>query len=193
VVARTNDEEVVKRAVGRFGNARSPDQWKIISKALDFKKKSVVDLGCGHADMLFHCALCGLAHSYLGIDRNIHLVHATRDLIKKAGLDISHYGLRARNIENFSEKMRSFYYDHYDVSICFSVLPYLSQPLRVLKWMRRYSDIAFLEIQSENDGPGTIPEEGLEPYLLQVFGQVENVGHTTVKEDRYRRIIWKCQ
>ena len=49
-------------------NTRSPEQWKILSGAVDWNGKTVIDLGCGYGDILFmaheHGAYC------VGIDRN---------------------------------------------------------------------------------------------------------------------------
>ena len=49
-------------------NTRAESMWRIISQRVDFRQKSVVDLGCGHGEMLWRCYLAG-AEEVRGIER----------------------------------------------------------------------------------------------------------------------------
>lgn len=161
-------------------NTRSPQQWEIISKYINFKDKTVIDLGCGKGDLLYRCrrmgALC------LGLDKN----RTKFPYPRIPGPDFAVFDL---------EKSLNVLSGSYNVSILFSVLPYLSNPIAVLEWMRDHSEIALIEIQQKGDGPGTLEgKEEIRDYLTGAFPSVECIGSTIAKKDKdYERFIWLCR
>ena len=49
---------------------RAPEIWHIVSQNVDFRKKTVADLGCGHGEMLWRALLAGADLVY-GFDTEI--------------------------------------------------------------------------------------------------------------------------
>lgn len=175
-------------------NKRSPKQWDIISKHIDFKNKTVIDLGCGYADLLFRCWQAGA--KCFGIDKDNSLFPDSRDTFCFEEGNIEHLGYR-RLFSN--------------VTLLFSVLPYLEKPTLMLKWMGIHSSISLIEVQLFRDGPGSndwlkgqIENEPNVTYLvddedtfllLRKIGwqSVEKIGQTLVEGRNKERSIWLCQ
>lgn len=158
-------------------NSRSSEQWRIISKHIDFKGKVILDLGCGHCDILIQCIQAG-AKCY-GVDHN------PPDEFKGV--------VNVRTIEDWMQ----FDNDYYDVIICFSVLPYLEYPFSVIQWIKDHSEIALIECQYSGDGPGfpsIKDDKDMRDYLnLADFDSVEPIGKTLVEDRNKFRTIWLCR
>lgn len=154
-------------------NVRSPRQWEILSAAYDFQGKRVLDVGCGHADLLYFAQRAGA--KVLGIERNtginqpVPVIHA--DLV---------------------EYLRSS--DGFDAAICFSVLPYLPDPEEAMLHLAYVADVTFIECQYKGDGPGMIADDAEMLALLQRFWlDVQKIGYTTVAIRNVQRSIWMCR
>lgn len=179
-------------------NTRSPEQWDIISKYIDFKDKTVLDLGCGYGDILFRCWAAG-AKAATGIDNDRDILIRLADFAKenkipKDDLFLIRFDLnRIDNLRFMFDKDADFFSD---IIICFSVLPYLKQPFTVLEWMQSHSKISLIECQLSGDGPGfgmIQTDDHMRDWLtLAGWQSVEAIGHTMVKEGRYKRTIWMC-
>jgi hypothetical protein len=85
----------------------------------------------------------------------------------------------------------------YDIIICFSVLPYLSDPTATLHWIRNHSNQALIECQYSGDGPGfdwLKDDYDMQRWLEQAgFETIEPIGKTLVKDRDKYRTIWLCQ
>lgn len=169
-------------------NVRSPQQWEIISKQVDFEGKTVLDLGCGKGDIL--CRAFEVGAVVFGVDKDgknieyIEEIHPEISGIMQG--DVSY--LLSLNLD----------VGIVAIAICFSVLPYLQNPGAVLKWINDHSVIAFIECQYAGDGPGLaflIDNEAMKDWLLVAgqFKKVENIGHTLIEGRNKRRYIWMCE
>lgn len=163
-------------------NVRSPEQWEIISRHIDFKDKTVLDLGCGKGDILIRAFEAGA--EVVGIDRyeEIKWLNSNRPEINIAVDDIEFMIIRHR----------------VDIIICFSVLPYLKRPGNTLQWINRNSQIALIECQYAGDGPGLsflTGNDAMREWLLAAgkFEKVQPIGHTLVEGRNKNRFIWRCE
>lgn len=165
-------------------NIRSPEQWRIVSGAIDFQDKTVLDLGCGRGDILAFAAEAGAHVTGIDSDKtNIEYIHNTYPAIEAIEETV-----------NFLEAAPKT-----DIIICFSVLPYLVEPLFfVLQWINHHSEVAFIECQYSGDGPGfefLTDNDVMEKWLLVAaeFKKVEAIGHTVVEGRNTKRVIWMCE
>jgi len=154
-------------------NLRSPEQWKAISAAYDFKGKYVIDVGCGHGDLLHFARDAGA--KVFGIDKNATLIEA---------LDVPAVTM---DIEYFLPKT----WEYFDVAFCFSVLPYVNMGI-VLDGLKRVATTIFIECQLIGDGPGTLTEDELKAELESRWDSVKRIGQTVVKGRNTIRPIWMC-
>lgn len=164
---------------------RTAEQWEIIRQHIDFKGKSVIDLGCGNAEILIECAKNGAQCT--GVEKN-------PDIIKK----LSSYILPDVTIHNADlKRWEKVVTNQFDIAICFSVLPYLDNPSDLLKWMQAHSEISLIECQYAGDGPGLDYIENdtdMENWLRLVGWQsVENIGKTEIRGRNKYRTIWMCR
>lgn len=193
-------------------NSRSPQQWEIIKKYVDFKDKTVLDIGFGYGDILLRCRHAKVKHIY-GVDKEPSLVSRLGDIFfNLPTLSTLEYKQPGSTLAE-ADFVKYIPWDiDYDIIICFSVLPYLKQPFTVLEWIKEHSQIALIEIQLFGDGPGSndwlrgqIKENPEVTYLvddedvyllLRAIGwkHVENIGVTVAEKDKnYDRAIWLCR
>ncbi|KKM74225.1 hypothetical protein LCGC14_1402440 [marine sediment metagenome] len=166
-------------------NTRSPEQWDIISNHIDFQGKTLIDLGCGKGDLLFHAFDAGA--KVVGVDHNIDNIKHIRTA--RPGI---------KTLFGELDLMEIWFWERVDIAICFSVLPYLKRPGDTLKWINTHSDIALIECQYADDGPGfdfLIDNDDMKQWLLQIgeFKEVEVIGHTLVEGRNTKRFIWRCE
>ena len=166
-----------------IGNTRSPAMWDIIHPHVDFVGKSVIDLGCGTGDFLWYAHQAG-AKSVHGIDIDKSRCYAPDGAI-----------VTEWDIDWLVEKDWKFV--DIDIAFCFSVLPYLQNPVASLNWMHSRFNILLVECQYSGDGPGFkwIKDDDDMRTMLSMFSwkSIDSLGHTMVKENRYKRTIWKCE
>lgn len=167
----------------KIHNTRSPEQWKIISRHVNFKGKSVLDFGCGKGDILIRAFEAGAI--VIGLDEDKANVEYIRGIQPQISV------IRA-NLDS----LRSAY--PVNIAICFSVLPYLEKPKEFTRWINRISDIALIECQYVGDGPGFHFLKGndeMEAWLLEEgqFQKVKVIGHTLVEGRNKKRFIWMCE
>ena len=159
-------------------NVRSPKQWEALSAVMGFSGKRVLDVGCGHGDLLVFAKRAGA--TVTGVDSNIEVARLARERgLIVACVDICQYLDRYR--------------EHYDIAFCFSVLPYVDADA-VLHRLSRVADTVFIEAQLCGDGPGTFyNEEELRGTLLEYWDSVERIGETKVEIRDTIRAIWMCE
>jgi SAM-dependent methyltransferase len=164
-------------------NVRSPEQWEIISRHIDFKGKTVLDLGCGKGDILFRAFKAGA--QVLGIDSD--------------GANVKHNLEIHPEIKVVVDDIEFMILDRQvDIAICFSVLPYLKRPASTLEWINIHSEVALIECQYAGDGPGFAFLKGngdMREWLLDVgqFKKVKVIGKTLVEGRNKKRYIWMCE
>lgn len=163
-------------------NDRFPQQWEIITRAVDVKGKDVLDLGSGYGDMVK--AMHAAGANVVGIEGDpIVFELATRD---------GHGGVMVNTtIESFT----AAFDDHnWDIIVCFSVLPYILDEESLLFWIASHvNDCALLEIQLKGDGPGEyVDDDDIKETLERHFINVVPIGKTLVPYRNMYRTIWKC-
>lgn len=159
-------------------NTRSPKQLEIIRKHVDFKGKRVIDLGCGYGDITRGAVDDGAAH-VVGVDKDGTILNST------ANRYITHV---AADIEDYKPS------NDYDVAICFSVLPYLKDPMRFLERMSRLADKSLIECQYVGDGPGFVRDDAeMKEILLTFWNTALPIGKTEVAYRNVERTIWLCR
>jgi trans-aconitate methyltransferase len=164
-------------------NVRSPEQWEIISRHIDFKDKTVLDLGCGRGDILRFAFEAGA--TVVGIDKdeaNVEYICNSPPEVVAVCDDIETIGIIPPT----------------NIIICFSVLPYLIEPGYMLQWINQHSDVALIECQYAGDGPGfdfLTNNDEMETWLLEVgnFIKVKSIGYTLVQDRNKERHIWMCE
>ena len=169
-------------------NIRSPQQWAIIQSAVAFEGKTVLDLGCGYGDLLLLAGAAGA--DICGVEQDF-------DALEALALQLGEFNaiLFNSSIEDFCRSRSRA--ATWDVIICFSVLPYLRDPIQTLRWIESHSNIALIECQYDGDGPG--------PNFLKTDADMQDwltfcgltkstaIGQTLVEgRDRWRT-IWLCQ
>lgn len=174
-MVKTNHEEIVCK------NLRMPEIWRQIKEyGIDFKEKSVLDLGGGHGDFVLLCKNDGAKRvSY--IDENSILLYERKGC---EGVEIY-----TQDIE------KNAWGNGYDFISCFSVLPYMKNPSDLLLRISESCKTAIIECQYADDGPGFshIKSDGnMVSWLLKYFNEVENIGKTLVKGRNKYRTIWIC-
>ena len=164
-------------------NSRNPQMWAAVKGAVDFEGKSVVDLGCGYGDMLLRAHSAG-ASEVIGIDYDGDIVDIAKARCKGTDIEL----IEACLFEWLcaSEKV-------YDIMICFSVLPYMDSMVKTLELIQGRSNLALIECQYENDGPGVVvDDEEMRKGLLMFWPKVTKIGESEVKIRATTRSIWLC-
>jgi len=168
-------------------NTRSPEQWEIITRHIDFEGKTVLDLGCGRGDILIRAFEAGA--QVIGIDKDKENVEYIRSACPKIEvIEDTIHDLPVLSELDIQQ----------DIIICFSVLPYLYGPGYTLQWINDHSEVALIECQYADDGPGfhfLWGNDEMEFWLLEVgqFKKVKPIGHTLVEGRNKKRFIWMCK
>ncbi len=179
-----------------FVNQRAGEMWEQIVAAVDFRDKSVMDLGCGYGDFSVLALEAGALY-VTAIDRDFIVAHQALDAIHEAGyFDADKAMVVIDNIDRVIH-IDDGRYDKHDIIMCFSVLPYLDSMGATLKWIYDNSDLALIECQYFGDGPGPddIVHDGDMDFILHATGwqDVEKIGETDVVIRPATRSIWKCK
>ena len=172
--------------------------WQIICPWVDFSKKYVLDLGCGHGDILrkirlddrqdtSRTGLWGIDIEYPGEWHSGHSTYVSQDINK------------------WVESNKSFPdtndWERADIAMCFSVLSYLNDIPATLKWMANNFELSLIEAQYIPEIPniGVSSDVDMKKLLLDNnFSDVLPLGMTIVENSldadvQIRRTIWMCK
>lgn len=169
-------------------NERSPDQWEII-KGVNFSG-TVVDLGCGYADILFRLSRLGKSAWLIGVDDNPSIVFRNQGVNEEHTLGVEFWNV---TVEDF---VSGWNYGTIDTAICFSVLPYLDSPDYLLAFLRHNTKQTLIECQYAGDGPGfrDIKDDyDMGVWLGQFWKRYRPLGYTTIDYRDVDRTIWLCE
>ena len=178
-------------------NTRAEAMWRIISQKIDFRGKRVIDLGCGHGEMLWRARIAG-ATRVVGVDKEIDKV-AYGNWPSMLTLDA----------EPVDEEPSIWLYTGdldiivntpasrctYDIGFCFSVLPYLRYPEGTLLWMSMAFPLCIIEAQYEPELYNVGVPSDDEMYVLlrnNGFKCATWLGETYVEDRDTHRSIWAC-
>ncbi len=167
-------------------NTRAEEMWRSISQNVDFRNKNVVDLGCGHGDMLWRVYIAG-ASMVTGLDEEpLKAIHHD-------GINLYfHQGDIEDIIRNPKKDLNIL---NNDIAICFSVLPYLDDIPATIQWMSENFDLCLIEAQYDPEpfNVGVVSDVGMAQLLLNNgFSDVEPIGKSYVDYRDVWRTIWKC-
>lgn len=178
-------------------NKRSREMWEQIIRHVDFKDKSVIDVGCGYGDFCFYAWMEG-AQVVVGTDEDSmtirHCVNTYQgfDLIDQP-LPTGELYFTLEDVEEWDVEWN----DKWDVGMCFSVLPYIEDPYNLLYALYEHCTIILLEVQYYGDGPGKVGIKNDDDMskILGIIGwdTIKKIGSTTVKGRNKKRTIWLCQ
>lgn len=160
--------------------------WEQITKYVDFTGKSVIDLGCGTGDFLYRALKSGAAW-VVGVDADPFTARQARETCKENGVRAL---ILVEDIANMPDD------SEYDIALCFSVLPYVSNQVSVLRWMSKCAKTSIIEMQYAGDGPGppNITDDlDMLNYLSLFWDKPTVIGSTDVVIRPARRTIWRCE
>jgi len=163
-------------------NTRANDMWRPISQAVNFRKKRVIDLGCGYGDFTWRAHIAG-AKWVKGIDEVELFVSSTKD-IELMNIDI-----------NELVKGSVIILAQADICMCFSVLAYLNDIPATLQWMADNFKISLIEVRYEPEpfNTGISNDEQMLNLLLRHFEYAKPLGRTHVVDRDAYRTIWMCR
>jgi hypothetical protein len=172
-------------------NTRAEAMWRIISQQVNFKKKSVIDLGCGHGEMLWRAYVAG-AETVWGVD-------GKKGLLKRLGrvyTDYTKKHIQASPLDlNNHDDLYLISHQDINIAMCFSVLPYLDDIPATLQWMADNFELCLIEAQYEPEpyNIGVKNDEEMFSFLRDNgFEIAVNLGKTYVEIRDTHRTIWAC-
>jgi len=166
-------------------NKRAPDMWRQIREYVDFTGKTVVDLGCGPGDFMSRALQDG-ASWVIGVDIDPDTARQAKETCLEIGKTTIVLVDDIVNMPHDSE---------YDIGMCFSVLPYTSNPVAVLDWMSKCVGTSLIEMQYANDGPGPAQitdDLDMLKFLEMFWDKPQVIGRTEISVGKGRRTIWLC-
>lgn len=176
-------------------NTRAEDMWRIISQKVDFRNKNVLDIGCGHGEMLWRAFVSG-ADYVEGIDINVVQLKEFHPVSYRTNFDIRVSKKDINEIVLIYDKSGHTleWLNDFDIAFCFSVLPYLANIQLTLKWMSHNFPLCLIEAQyiPEPYNIGVEDDYAMHSLLLEHFKYVQLLGKTYVKIRDTYRTIWSC-
>lgn len=172
-------------------NTRAAQQWEIISRAVDFRGKRVIDLGCGYGDLVYR-AMTADAEYVRGVDKDLSPIPERQLWDDERTLRAS---FELIDLDEFVAGGWGFT-PPFDVAVCMSVLPYLRDLRAALGWMAARFPTSIIECQYWGDGPGPAfirSDDDMRELLRRSWAYVEMLGGTFVKDRGAIRSIWLCE
>ena len=176
-------------------NKRAELMWRAISREVDFRRKKVIDLGCGTGDFLWRTWIAGARFTW-GIERNYAVIKPFfEDTLDEEGKR-PYSSQITIGIQDLNT-MRGELIVDYDIAMCFSVLPYLDDPAKTVQWMSDMFPLCIIEAQYEPE-PYCMKrigsDTGMTQFLLDNgFHKVRPIGKTYIDIRDTWRTIWLCQ
>lgn len=162
-------------------NTRAEAMWRIISQEVDFRKKVVLDLGCGTGDFLWRVHIAGAEYVW-GIDEDTYF----------EGSEEYNIGFDQTSIE---ELIQYRVPPPANIAFCFSVLPYVDDIPVTLQWMAKTFELCLIEAQYDPEpyNVGVASDVGMAQLLVNNgFSDVKPIGKTYVDIRDTHRTIWSC-
>jgi SAM-dependent methyltransferase len=169
--------------------------WAYIEQHINFKNKSVLDIGAGYCDLAIYAAEAG-ARRVTALENN-RIVYT--QALAKTG---NHKNIRLLNVDAELFIGAGLQDIQFDVAFCTSVLPYLRDPWKTLGWMAEHAHYSIIECQYISDGPpgqnlkiegDAMMESRLRTY--SAWDSEENckkIGETSIEIRPGARSIWLC-
>jgi len=175
-----------------FVNQRALEIWDIVNPHVDFRGKTVVDIGCGPADFI-RLALSSGAKHVSGIDQDYAtLLDAGSELKTSKRVPDKDFTLLCEDINTMvGENNLDF---QSEIAICFSCLPYLNDYMKALEWLKHMgTECVLIESQYHGDGPGPIFLSGdldMQELLSRYWSSVTWLGETDTRIRAANRSVW---
>lgn len=170
-------------------NTRATEQWEIINAHVDFSRKTVFDIGCGHGDLLWRYYDAG-AKRVLGVDCNGKIAVAARERVHQHCPRGAPINVLIADIEEWLN------WDMWDITVCLSVLPYIKNPGALFEKMYTHTRRdTIIECQYKGDGPGyagIYDDSDMKKLLENTWANVVAIGKTKVEIRERHRTIWLC-
>lgn len=160
-------------------DTRTSQMWSAISQNVDFRKKSVVDLGCRHGEMLWRSLIAG-ADTVCGLDFEL------KDYAKNLAVIYDGISVIEANLEEDIAHGTPYWLTErkWDIALCLSILSRFSHPGKALKWAAKNFPVAVI-------GSGFLSSQRMFSLLRSSgFKIVYQIGKI---EGGSPYTIWKCQ
>lgn len=173
-------------------NIRFGVQYDTIKNNVTIEGASIIDFGCGYADIIRHALLDG-AEFVVGVEKDQNIISEVIRRFPRAAIDPNIVIVRD-DAESYIMANKKIF----DIGMCFSVLPYLKDPYRFLYNLKNKCKVALIECQYQGDAPD-LPlfwpkdDNDMEEWLSEHWDDVQPIGHTMVEYRGTKRTIWLCQ
>lgn len=180
--------------MGGYVNRRAEEMWSYINKVVDFKGKTVVDVGCGPGDFIRLALKSGAEHVH-GIDRDYMAASEASLYLINHGWVAGQFSISIEDIDYLAYSFDSF--SLVDISMCFSCLPYVSDIDTTLEWIKHgTTEVALIECQYSGDGPQAPKhiknDKDMHGVLSRYWPTAIKIGETALDIRPATRSIWAC-
>lgn len=120
-------------------DTRSTQLWDIVSRNVDFRKKTVAVLGCGYGGMLWRSLIAG-ADFVCGFDIEI------RDYAKNLAVIYNKIKVVETDLDKDITHGTPYWLNEreWDIVLCLSTISRLEKPKEALKWMAKNFPVAIV-------------------------------------------------
>lgn len=160
-------------------NARMPEAWYHLRHKIN-EHETIIDLGCGNGDVGIwaekykHC-------SVKFVDKDKRKIG---NVVNRSTTLPDEY---CETIEEFIKRDMSV-----DVIFCFAVFPYIEDKEGLLDYIKGHCKRAYFEIQTKDDGPGTMTLSQIKKMLHKWWVDVNEICFTVVEYREKKRHILEC-
>ena len=173
-------------------NVRSPLMWEAIFTALSrIDGCNVIDLGAGYGDLSLRFARAGAR--VIAVENDPLVLATLRERVGDSGY-AGNVTVLEGNIEDYD--LPIWHADDTDIFVITSVLPYLSDPDKLLWHMSTGARMSIIECQYSGDGPGFAnigDDHDMRLWLMRFWAAVSKIGETHLNIRPASRSIWLCE